>query len=205
MRAWPLKVDGAFGFEITSYADDRGMFVSPYNESAFADVVGHPLFTLQQHSYSISRRGVVRGLHYTATPPGNAKFVYSPRGRALDIVVDIRVGSPTFGQWDSVLFGADDNHAVYLPVGVAHMFAVLADDTVISYLLSSEYSPADELAISPLDRSLGLPLPEFENGPILSARDRDAPTLAEARAAGLLPGYATAAALEARQRFDRAS
>jgi epimerase EvaD len=94
---------------------------------------------------------------------------------------------------------------VYLPVGVAHMFAVLADDTVVSYLLSSEYAPADELAISPLDRSLGLPLPEFANGPVLSARDREAPTLAEARAAGSLPEYATAVALEAQQRSDRVS
>ncbi|HEY2058057.1 MAG TPA: dTDP-4-dehydrorhamnose 3,5-epimerase family protein [Amycolatopsis sp.] len=196
MRAWPLSVEGAFKFEIVPHEDDRGAFLSPYGESVFESFTGHPLFTMRQHSYSTSRRGVVRGLHYTATPPGAAKYVYSPVGEALDIVLDIRAGSPTFGQWDSVRFSAAEHYGVYLPVGVAHMFAVLADDTVISYLLSAEYRPADELAISPLDPALGLPLPDFEHGPVLSARDRDAPTLAEARAAGRLPQYARAAVLE---------
>jgi epimerase EvaD len=191
-----LDVAGAFEFTSTVYSDDRGAFLSPYQESVFANAVGYPLFPVAQASYSISRRNVVRGVHYTATPPGVAKYVYCSHGSALDVVVDVRVGSPTFGRWHAVLLDRKDFRAVYFPVGVAHMFVALEDDTVMSYLLSREYVRDNELALTPFDPELELPIPEGVE-PILSDRDRIAVTMADARAAGLLPEYSRCLEIEA--------
>ncbi|MBF6063296.1 dTDP-4-dehydrorhamnose 3,5-epimerase family protein [Nocardia terpenica] len=196
MHTRKLSVTGAYVFEPTEYTDDRGSFVTPFQYSEFVRTVGHPPFRLAQSSYSVSRRDVIRGLHFTRTPPGVAKYVYSPRGKALDIVFDLRIGSPTFGRWDSIILGGDSCRTVYFPVGVGHMFVALTDDTVMTYLLSEEYVPDNELAISPLDPALALPIPD-DIDPIVSARDRQAPTLAEARSAGLLPDYRTSLDIEA--------
>lgn len=188
MTARPLAVVGAYEFTPRIFPDERGIFVAPFQEPVFAEAVGRPLFPVAQSNHSRSRRGVVRGVHYTVTPPGTAKYVYCPSGRAIDIVVDIRVGSPTFGKWDSVVLDPVDFRAAYLPVGVGHAFVALEDDTVMSYLLSDSYVAENELALSPTDPALGLPLPGAAEA-ILSARDLAAPTFAEARKRGLLPSY----------------
>ncbi|PWV57380.1 dTDP-4-dehydrorhamnose 3,5-epimerase family protein [Nocardiopsis sp. L17-MgMaSL7] len=188
MTSRPLAITGAHEFTPTVFPDERGLFLAPFQEPAFTQALGHPLFPVAQSNHSRSKRGVVRGIHYTRTPPGTAKYVYCPIGRAIDIAVDIRVGSPTFGQWDSVLLDQEHYRAVYLPVGVGHAFIALEEDTVMSYLLSDSYIAHNELSLSPLDPELGLPLPQ--NGEaILSARDQAAPTLAQAHEQGLLPSY----------------
>ncbi|GAA4771429.1 dTDP-4-dehydrorhamnose 3,5-epimerase family protein [Streptomyces sanyensis] len=188
MESRELAVGGAWVFRPTVYPDDRGLFVSPYQEAAFTKALGHGLFPVAQTNHSRSRRGVIRGVHYTTTPPGTAKYVYCARGRTVDFVVDLRVGSPTFGRWDSVLLDQRTFQAVYLPVGVGHAFVALGDDTVVSYLLSGAYDPAHEQSVSVFDPDIGL---EFPDGldPVLSERDRAAVSLAEARATGALPGY----------------
>lgn len=196
MKARQLAVEGAYVFTPDVFYDDRGLFLSPYQETAFTEAVGRPLFPVAQASRSLSRRGVVRGVHFTATPPGMAKYAYCTRGSALDVVVDTRVGSPTFGSWDSVVLDRHECRAVYLPVGVGHLFVALEDDTDVSYLLSAEYAAERERAVSPLDPALALPLPK-DIEPVLSARDLAAPTLAEAAAAGLLPRYEDCLALDA--------
>ncbi|GGT13837.1 dTDP-4-dehydrorhamnose 3,5-epimerase family protein [Streptomyces purpureus] len=188
MKARELTVDGALEFTPRVFPDERGLFLSPFQEEAFTEAHGAPLFRVAQTNHSVSRRGVVRGIHYTVTPPGTAKYVYCARGKALDVVVDIRAGSPTFGRWDSVLMDQRDHRATYLPVGVGHAFVALEDDTVMAYLLSESYVAEHELALSVLDPALGLPLPR-DTEPVLSERDRAAPTLAEARERGLLPEY----------------
>ncbi|MEV7231873.1 dTDP-4-dehydrorhamnose 3,5-epimerase family protein [Polymorphospora sp. NPDC051019] len=195
MTARELAVTGAIAFAPRVFPDERGVFASPYVDSVLTAAVGHPLFPVRQTSYSVSRRGVLRGVHFTATPPGSAKLVSCPRGRVLDMVVDLRAGSPTFGRFDSVVLDAHGFASVYIPVGVGHAFVALEDDSVMSYLLSQEYVPANELAVSPTDPALGLPIPYPD--PTMSARDRVAPTLGEARAAGLLPDYDTAQEIEA--------
>lgn len=188
MHALRLNVEGAVAFTCPNFPDERGHFVSPFQRSDFEESVEHRLFAVAQVSYSLSRRGVVRGVHYTATPPGVAKYVHCPRGRAVDVVVDLRVGSATFGQWDSVVLGDEACRSVYLPVGVGHLFIAEEDDTLITYLLSGEYTPRHELALSPLDPELGLPTPA-RSDLLMSKRDQTAPTLAQARSAGLLPDY----------------
>jgi epimerase EvaD len=197
MKARKLAVEGALEFTPTSFPDERGLFVSPFQGPAFADATGGS-FPVAQTNHSLSRRGVVRGVHYTKTPPGCAKYVYCPRGSALDIVVDIRVGSPTFGRWDTVLLDQLTFCAVYFPVGVGHAFVALEEDTVMSYMITSSYVPANELAISVSDPELALPIPA-DVAPIISVRDRAAMTLSEARTRGLLPEYAHSLEIERRE------
>jgi dTDP-4-dehydrorhamnose 3,5-epimerase len=182
-----LSVPDAYEFLPRAFSDDRGLFVAPFQEEAFQEAVGHPL-RLGQSNHSVSRRGTIRGIHFADTPPGQAKYVYCPRGSLLDIVVDLRVGSPTFGTWDAVRLDTREYRAVYLAEGLGHGFVALEDDTVIAYLCSEPYNPSGEHGITPLDPALDLPWPA-DLEPILSDKDRDAPTLAQARAQGLLPAY----------------
>lgn len=196
VRIRELMVEGALEFTPTVLRDDRGLFLMPFQETPFLRATGRPLFNVAQTNHSESRRGVVRGVHFTVTPPGCAKYVYCPRGAALDIVVDIRVGSPTFGKWDAVEVDSRHFRSVYFPVGVAHAFIAFQDDTLMSYMISGEYVPENELALSPLDPDLDLPLPK-DVPPILSARDQVAPTLAEALERGMLPQYEKCQEVEA--------
>jgi 5-epimerase len=187
MQTRKMAVAGAFEFTPVAYGDHRGVFVSPMQEAPFVAAVGHR-FVAAQTNHSHSARGVLRGVHFTATPPGQEKYVYCARGRALDVMVDIRLDSPTFLQWDAVELDATSFRAVYAPLGVGHAFFALEDDTVMSYLVSTAYRPELEHAVHPLDPALGLPWPT-DIEPVLSDRDRVAPTLAEARERGMLPRY----------------
>ena len=196
MQVRKLRVDGAFVITPQVFEDDRGVLLTPYQEGAFTEAAGHPLFPVRLTACSRSRRGAVRGMHYTATPPGIAKYVHCSHGAVLDIVVDVRVGSPTFGQWDSVLLDQNTFDSVYLPVGVAHAYQALMDDSVVHYLASGTYVPGNEMPISPLDPALDLPFSR-DVEPLLSAHARKAPTLAEAEAAGVLPDYARCLEIEA--------
>ncbi|MFJ2609242.1 dTDP-4-dehydrorhamnose 3,5-epimerase family protein [Streptomyces sp. NPDC091279] len=188
MQSRQLAVDGAFEFRPKIFTDERGLFVSPFQETAALQALGHPLFPVAQTNHSLSRRGTIRGAHYTLTPPGIAKYVYCARGRALDIVIDVRVGSPTYGRSETVLLDQEDFRAVYFPVGVAHAFVALEDRTVMSYMLSGEYVPENELALSVFDPVLELPLPT-DVDPVMSERDLAAPSLEAAEKSGTLPEY----------------
>jgi 5-epimerase len=181
-------VRDAFEFSPKVFPDSRGVFVAPFQEDTFIKTVGHPL-RLAQTNHSRSRRGTIRGLHYADVPPGQAKYVYCPVGRLLDVVVDIRVGSPTFGKWDVATLDPHDCRAIYIPEGVGHAIMALEDDTVISYLCSAGYNPVAEHGINPMDPAMGLPW-AADIEPLLSDKDLAAPLLAEAEAAGLLPSYA---------------
>ncbi|WP_089114105.1 dTDP-4-dehydrorhamnose 3,5-epimerase family protein [Streptomyces sp. SS07] len=197
MEAKELGVVGAHVFTPQVFADSRGAFVSPFQEEVFVRQTGHRLFPVEQISHSRSRRGVVRGVHFTRTPPGMAKYVYCPRGRALDIIVDLRRGSPTFGRHATVVLDPVDFRAVYFPVGLGHAFVALEDDTVMAYTLSLAYAPENELALSVYDPDLALPLPE-DIEPVVSERDRVAQSLEQALESGVLPDYEQCLELDAR-------
>jgi 5-epimerase len=188
MQFRPLSVPDAFEFSPRAFPDERGLFIAPFQEDAFRSAVGHPL-RLGQSNHSVSRRGTIRGIHFADTPPGQAKYVYCPRGSLLDVIVDVRAGSPTFGRWDAVVLDSRDFRAMYLAEGLGHGFVALEDDTVMTYMCSEPYNPTGEHGITPLDPALGLPWPaDIEQ--IISDKDRVAPTLAEAEEQGLLPVYA---------------
>lgn len=182
-----LAVPGAYEMTPQQHGDARGVFLEWYRADRIAEAVGHPL-RLAQGNTSVSARGVLRGIHFADVPPGQAKYVTCTAGAGLDVVVDIRVGSATFGQWDAVRLDTVDRRAVYVGEGIGHAFLALEDGTAISYLLSEGYAPAREHGVHPLDPALTLPWP-VDVAPVLSAKDRDAPTLVEAQAAGLLPSY----------------
>jgi dTDP-4-dehydrorhamnose 3,5-epimerase len=191
MKIRPLAILGAWEFSPTQHHDDRGVFLEWYKASEVAAAVGHPL-CLVQANHSVSRRGTLRGVHFADVPPSQAKYVYCPRGSVLDVVVDIRVGSPTFGEWDAVRLDDVDRRAVYLAEGLGHAFLSLADDSCVTYLCSTGYDPGREHGITPLDPVLRLPwqTTDMVDVPaVVSAKDQAAPTLAEARDAGLLPDY----------------
>lgn len=189
MRARTLAVPHAVEFTPPVFPDQRGLFTAPFQEPAFVEAVGH-LLTVAQTNHSVSRRGTIRGIHFTDVPPGQGKYVYCPQGALLDVVVDLRVGSPAFGAWDAVRLDSETYRAVYVPEGVGHGFIALEDDTVASYLCSTPYNPPAEHGVAPLDPDLGLPWPDDVEF-VLSDKDRTAPSLADARSAGLLPGYDT--------------
>ena len=180
-----LAVPDSYVVDLVAHGDPRGRFTEWYRADVLSGATGFGL-PLAQANHSVSARGVLRGVHFALVPPGQAKYVYCPSGRMLDIVVDIRVGSPTFGMHDSVVLDSDEPRAVYLAEGLGHAFVSLADDTSVTYLCSTGYSPGREFAIDPFDPALALPWPTdmaFE----LSPRDEAAPSLADAREQGLLP------------------
>jgi dTDP-4-dehydrorhamnose 3,5-epimerase len=183
----PLAVTGAFELAPRVFSDDRGVFLEWYRFEPLEQAVGHPL-TLRQANCSVSRKGTLRGIHYADVPPSQAKYVSCLAGAVLDVVVDIRVGSPTFGSVDSVLLDDRDRRAIYVPEGVGHAFLALTDGAVVSYLCSEVYAPDREHGLHPLDPALSLPWPAGIE-PLLSPKDAEAPTLAEAQAAGLLPSW----------------
>jgi dTDP-4-dehydrorhamnose 3,5-epimerase len=187
VKATELDIDGAWVFEPPSFPDSRGVFAAPFQGAAFREALGFDL-RVAQTNHSVSARGVIRGVHFADTPPGQAKYVYCPAGRLLDVIVDVRVGSPTFGEHAAVELDSQSMRAVYLSEGLGHAFVALTEGTVMAYLCSTGYNPGGEHGVSPLDPALGLPWPD-DLAPILSDKDRDAPSLAEARDAGLLPSY----------------
>jgi 5-epimerase len=182
-----LSIPDAYEISTDVFPDERGLFVNPFRGDLLAEAIGHPLQVVQTN-HSASKRGVVRGVHFALLPPGQAKYVYVPRGAALDIVVDIRIGSPTYGEHQVVQLDDRDFRAVYVAEGLGHCVVALEDDTVLSYLCSTAYDPGREKGITPADPELALPIPE-DVTPLLSAKDIAAPTLAEAAELGLLPTY----------------
>src|SRR3954462_1345101 len=182
-----LKIAGAWEFTPRQFPDPRGVFLEWFKASVVESAVGHRL-GLAQANHSVSSRGTLRGVHYADVPPGQAKYVYVTRGAALDIVVDIRVGSPTFGVVDSVQLDDVDRRAVYVAEGLGHAVIALTDDVNLNYLVTQPYAPTREHGIHPLDPDLDLPLPDGIE-PLLSDKDAAAPTMREAEAQGLLPSY----------------
>ncbi|WP_439565204.1 dTDP-4-dehydrorhamnose 3,5-epimerase family protein [Microcella sp.] len=193
MQIRELSVPGSFVATPAQFADDRGVFTEWYRFDALAEAVGHPL-DLRQGNSSVSRKGVVRGIHFADVPPSQAKYVTVAHGAVIDYVVDIRVGSPTFGKWDSVVLDTIDRRAVYVGEGLGHCFVALTDDAAVTYLVSEVFSPQREHGITPLDETIGLELPFALDQLLLSEKDLAAPTLLEAERDGLLPTFEAATA-----------
>ncbi|CAN7250657.1 dTDP-4-dehydrorhamnose 3,5-epimerase family protein [Mycolicibacterium frederiksbergense] len=186
MTARELRIPGAWEITPALHADGRGLFFEWFTDPAFTAMTGHH-FDLAQANCSVSAAGVLRGVHFSELPPSQAKYVTCVRGAVYDVVVDLRVGSPTFGQWDAVLLDDRERRSAYLSEGLGHAFLALEDDSTVMYLCSAGYAPQREHTI--LATSLGIDWPE--DHPLnLSERDAAAPTLDEVQAAGLLPSWA---------------
>jgi dTDP-4-dehydrorhamnose 3,5-epimerase len=193
-----LSVPGAFEVTPVQHSDDRGVFLEWFREDVFSGVTGHPL-RLAQANCSVSSAGTLRGIHFAQLPPSQAKFVTCVHGAAFDVVVDLRVGSPSYGLWDAVLIDDRERRAVYLPEGVGHAFMALEDHTVVNYLCSAPYAPGREHGVHPLDPEIGIEWPTSSRDgtsitPLLSPKDEAAPFLADVRESGLLATYEEAVA-----------
>ncbi|MBO3741361.1 dTDP-4-dehydrorhamnose 3,5-epimerase family protein [Actinoplanes flavus] len=187
MKIEPMAVLDAYRITPTYMADRRGSFTEAWRLNELDVYLDEP-FVVRQANFSVSRRNTLRGIHGTTFPPGQAKLVTCVRGAALDVVVDLRVGSPTFGQFDITPQDAESGVGVYVPDGLGHAFLALTDDTCMNYLCSTEYVPGTMIDIQAIDPDLGIPWNLTEK-PIMSDKDAAAPTLAEVLAAGRLPHY----------------
>jgi dTDP-4-dehydrorhamnose 3,5-epimerase len=182
-----LKIPDAYEFTPRQHRDDRGVFLEFFTTGSLTEAIGHPLH-LAQANCSVSTRGTLRGIHFAQVPPGQAKYVTCVAGAGLDVVVDLRAGSPTFGAWDTVVLDETDRRAVYVAEGLGHAFLALSDNATLVYLCSDVFKPSREHGINPLDPAIGIEWPQ-EVPVLLSPKDEAAPTLAEAQAQGLLPSY----------------
>jgi dTDP-4-dehydrorhamnose 3,5-epimerase len=189
MKVRELKIPGAWEITPAVHGDSRGLFFEWLTDREFSAVTGHRL-DVRQANCSVSSAGVLRGLHFAQLPPSQAKYVTCVSGSVFDVVVDIRLGSPTFGQWDSVLLDDKDRRTIYISEGLGHGFLALQDNSTIMYLCSAEYNPQREHTIRATDPALAVDWPLVDGAaPSLSDRDAAAPSFEEVRASGLLPTW----------------
>ena len=189
MEITPLSIAGAFAIRNTVHGDERGEFVEWFRADHIKNQTGLD-FSPIQANLSVSQKGTLRGVHFADVPPGQAKYVMCPTGAIQDYVVDIRVGSPTFGKWELVTISAKDRNAILLDVGLGHAFVALEEGTTVTYLVTDHYKPQAEHAINPQDPDLGLEFPFSGQELLVSAKDHDAPSLADALSSGMLPTWA---------------
>jgi dTDP-4-dehydrorhamnose 3,5-epimerase len=173
VRVLAASLDGPRLFEPVVHGDERGFFLEAYR----ADVLGEAGIDLEfvQDNHSRSRRGIVRGMHFQ---PGQAKLVGCVRGEILDVVADIRLGSPTFGRWEAFELNDTNHRQAFVPDGFAHGFCVLSDVADVTYKVSSYYDATTEAGFRYDDPQVGIEWPTALEL-LVSARDRTAPLLAE--------------------------
>jgi dTDP-4-dehydrorhamnose 3,5-epimerase len=184
----PLDIDGAWVFTPRIHRDGRGSFLEWFRGAEVARDLGYRP-AVAQGNCSVSRRGVIRGIHFADVPPGQSKYVTCVSGAILDAVVDLRVGSPTFARWQVLQLDDETRRALYLAEGLGHAFMALSDHATVLYLCSSAYLPEREHGVHPFDPAIGITWPDDDAQPVLSEKDAAAPTLYEARRAGMLPSY----------------
>ena len=193
MQLRELSVTGAWEITPRQISDERGVFHEAFTDTAFRRMSGHR-FDLAQVNVSVSGEGVLRGLHFAQVPPGQAKYVSCSPGTIFDVVVDVRVGSTTFGEWAGVILDSVEQRALYIPEGVAHGFLALEPQSTVMYFCSEGWRPGAEHVIDAFDPKIGIDWPSMalDGTPIehvMSSRDEDAPSLLDVAAAGRLPSW----------------
>ncbi len=181
-----LSIPGLYVLDSPVHGDERGLFREWFK---LGDVEAAGVtFQAQQANFSLSSRDAVRGLHYSIAPEGQAKIVTCVIGELVDVIVDIRVGSPAFGRVEIIPLVAEQGKSVLVPRDVAHGYCATSERAALCYLISSPFNAPMELEINPLDPAIGVPWP-LSGAPVLSAKDAAAPTLEERRAAQQLPAF----------------
>ncbi len=181
MRSVPTRLDGPLLLSPRVHGDERGFFCETFRAAELAQEHGITEAFVQDN-HSRSRRGTVRGMHF-AIGDGSSKLVRCGRGAIFDVLVDLRRGSATFGQWESSVLDEDNMHVLYVPVGFAHGFAVTSDIADVLYKQSAYYSAEVERGVDLDDPELGIAWPDLGSQRVVSQRDRDAPRLADVAAA----------------------
>ena len=187
MKAKSLEISGAWEVELKKFDDSRGFFFESFRSDFSHDTFGRK-FTVKQTNTSVSAKGAVRGIHYALVPPSQAKYVQCQKGSIMDYVIDIRIGSPTFGKSLSIELDSDTPRAIFIEEGLAHAFVALEDETVVTYLVNENFNPEREKGINPFDKELAINWPKIDL--LLSEKDKTAISLQEAKELDLLPSFA---------------
>jgi dTDP-4-dehydrorhamnose 3,5-epimerase len=177
MTFTPLKIDGVWLHTPKVWPDDRGTFHEVFKLSIISQQLGRD-FQVKQVNQSTSAVGVIRGIHWTDSSEGQAKYVSCPKGSLWDVVVDLRPNSETYGQWDARTLSAENGQSLLISEGIGHAFLALEDGTVANYLCSSEFNPEADKTVNPLDSWLAIGFLEKANeygiqGLILSPKDTE--------------------------------
>lgn len=175
MKAIETKIKGLLILELDSYTDDRGFFSETFNAKKYSDYGIHEIFV--QDNVSLSKKGTLRGLHYQIPPKAQAKLCQVLKGRVIDVAVDLRICSPTFGQHCSIILSEENHTQLFIPKGFAHGFAAISDEVIFHYKCSDYYSRENERAIKYNDPDLHIDW-GIEN-PNVSDKDRNAKTFRE--------------------------
>lgn len=191
MELTALSIEGAWLAESPIWSDNRGFFREWFKREEILSKTGID-FSVQQANVSVSKRGVIRGIHYSLAPEGQAKWITCVEGSILDVVVDLRPESPTFEKHEIVHLKGNDGRALLIGVGLGHGFLSLEDNTYTSYLLSSPYNPAFEYEIQPTDPALNINWSHEMNVGlefVISEKDSNAPSLKDRARRGELPHF----------------
>lgn len=184
MKIEKLGIEGLWLGRSPILTDNRGNFREWFKSAEISEITGKE-FNVEQSNTSTSRRGVIRGIHYSLAQKGQGKWITCLSGSIWDVVVDIRPSSPTYKKWVGLELSANEGTSILISEGLGHAFLSLEDNSVISYLLTTPYSPSEEFEINPLDPELGISWPGASN--IMSAKDSSAPNLQTRYQEGNLP------------------
>ena len=185
MRFTATPIPGCWLIESDVHLDARGGFQEWFKTSQVLEFTGANFIPVQAN-FSVSKKNVLRGIHFSLNVSGQSKIVFCAAGKILDYIVDLDTSSASFGKWANFELSPEQGRMLLIGPKTGHGFLSLEDNTVVTYLLSSEYSQKDEFELSFLDESLGINLPGV--GHILSEKDRTAPGISELRKLGTLPG-----------------
>ncbi len=172
-----LSIPGVWTYTPRTFADDRGYFFEWFQDSTFRETAGGD-FALAQANCSVSSKGTLRGIHFADVPPGQRKYVMCLTGSIMDVAVDLRKGSPTFGKWDFANLSRENHKVISIPNGVGHAFMALEDDTTVVYLCDQRYNPTGEREINPLDPEIGIQWPQ-ELPILMSQKDKFAQSFSD--------------------------
>ena len=186
MKLKPLGIEGAWIAESPVWSDDRGFFREWFKSEDVTVATGRD-FGIEQANISLSSAGTLRGIHYSIAPRGQAKWITCVSGSIQDVIVDIRPGSKTFGEWIDVELKGNSGKAVLVSEGLGHGFLSLEDNTTVAYLVSTPFSPKDEFEINPLDVKLGIKWGMDMSSLKISGKDEIAPSLEQRKLDGKLP------------------
>lgn len=180
-----LEISGTYSMDFDIFDDERGMFREWFKKSLFSNT---PIsFDVAQANVSVSKRGAIRGIHYSLAPKGQAKWVTCISGVVEDVLIDLRLHSPTFLKVLRLELNSAAGTSIYIPTGVGHGFVAREENSTVAYLLSSEYDPQNEYGINPLDKYIGI---EWgEKNPIVSKKDSDEMTFIQRQDGGFLPTF----------------
>jgi len=186
MKLTQLDIHGAWLAESPIWSDDRGFFREWFKTDEMEIEIGRD-FCVEQANISSSRKGSLRGIHYSLAPSGQAKWITCVNGSIKDVIVDIRPNSKTFGKWLSVELSGSSGKALLISEGLGHGFLSLEENSIVVYLVSSAFSPSEEYAINPLDENIGIDWGSDSAYLKISEKDKSAPTLLEQKELGMLP------------------